>query len=79
METITANTIFHNLKFPINKAFYLLYTYVTLKKTTPISTLAREIELRPNTCWAFKKKIDEAEDVLSKKDRDNWEKIVFNF
>lgn len=56
-ESATAGTIFHNCKFPISKAFYIVYT--TCKGNEEISTYeyARRLSLRQMTCWKFKDKL----------------------
>ncbi len=70
IETIKANTIFHNLKFPIEKAFQLIY--LTLLTEEEISTyeLARLLELQQKTCWSFRQKIMDKirKERISKKD-----------
>lgn len=56
-ESATAGTIFHNCKFPISKAFYIVYN--TCKGNEEISTYeyARRLSLRQMTCWKFKDKL----------------------
>ncbi|NLO71760.1 MAG: transposase [Porphyromonadaceae bacterium] len=58
-ESATAHTIFHNCKFPVNKAFYIVYTVCIEKKRLSANDLASELELNPITCWKFRKKIQE--------------------
>lgn len=55
-ESITANTIFHKLKFPIVKAFYMMYL-VSNQKDTSLDNMSEMLDLRKNTCYNFKKKI----------------------
>jgi len=59
-ESATAETIFHNCKFPISKAFYIAYH--VCKSNEDISTyeFARRLALRQMTCWKFKTKIQDA-------------------
>ncbi len=63
-ESATRGTIFHNCKFPLNKAFYIAYH--VCKKDDNISTYeyARRLSLRQMTCWKFKHKIKEEFDKL---------------
>ena len=63
VESVTTGTIFHNCKFPLNKAFYIAYN--VCKKDDDISTYeyARRLSLRQMTCWKFKHKIKEALDT----------------
>jgi len=56
-ESITAYTIFHNVKFPIEKAFFVTYLSVTDQKTYTLDSLSKMLTLRVNTVWAFKKKV----------------------
>ena len=56
-ESITSYTIFHSIKFPIEKAFYIAYLAVTGKKDYTLESLAGQLELRMNTVWAFKRKV----------------------
>jgi DNA-directed RNA polymerase subunit RPC12/RpoP len=56
-ESIKANTIFHDIKFPIEKAFQIIF--LTLANDGEVSTyeLATKLELRQKTCWSFRKRI----------------------
>jgi hypothetical protein len=78
-ETATNGTIFHGVKFPISKAFYIAYN--VCKGNNDISTyeFARRLSLRQMTCWNFKTKIQHAlkeMDSLSDKERASVEKIL---
>lgn len=55
-ETSTTNTIFHATKFPIEKAFYLLYNTIN-DDGSSLDLLAEKLQVRRNTVWNFKKKI----------------------
>ncbi len=56
-ESITSNTVFHRLKFPIEKAFYILYVSNNAEKEYTLDGLAEILQLRRNTIWNFRKKI----------------------
>lgn len=56
-ESITSFTIFHSIKFPIEKAFYIAYLAVTGKKDHTLESLSGQLDLRLNTVWGFKKKV----------------------
>ncbi len=77
-ESPTANTIFHKLKFPVTKAFYMLYLiYATKEKITTVQ-LSEILELRQSTCWSFNKKIN---DVIERKRKnkeelDGWSSLI---
>jgi two-component system, sensor histidine kinase LadS len=57
IETIQANTIFHNVKFPIEKAFQLIYLTLTTEEEVSTYELARKLNLQQKTCWSFRQKI----------------------
>lgn len=59
-ESATAHTLFHKLKFPIIKAFYIIYYVSTSKKGMSAAELHRKLGLREKTCWSFKRKVMEA-------------------
>jgi len=55
-ESITSNTLFKGIKFPIEKAFYIAYVAVAYKKGPTLEQLSTQLELNMNTVWSFKKK-----------------------
>lgn len=58
IETVTSNTIFYRLKFPLQKAFYLVYRVGTRKEYS-ISELAKTLDLRRATCSNFIQKVND--------------------
>lgn len=58
-ESITSNTIFHGIKFPIEKAFYILYVTNNRKSNYTLDELSEMLNMRRNTIWSFKKKIED--------------------
>lgn len=56
----TSGTLFHNMKFSLLKAFYIVYYISTSKKGISSTELSRKLELRQKTCWLFKRKVMEA-------------------
>lgn len=56
-ESITSYTIFHGIKFPIEKAFYIAYISVAAKKKVTLEELSRTLDIRLNTVWGFRRKI----------------------
>jgi len=58
-ESVSAYTLFHALKFPITKAFYMLFL-VTEDENIIVEQLAEKLSLTNKTAWSFKKKILEA-------------------
>jgi hypothetical protein len=60
LESPTAGTLFHKLKFSILKAFWIIYYVSTSKKGIASTELSRKLELRQKTCWLFKQKVMQA-------------------
>ncbi len=57
IESVTANTLFHGLRFPIQKAFYLTHCCVHGMDGININALSTSIDLRLNTCLSFISKV----------------------
>lgn len=57
IESPTANTLFHKVKFPLVKAFWIVYYVSTNKKGIASTELSRKLQLRQKTCWLFKQKV----------------------
>lgn len=80
IESATTYTIFQAIKFPITKAFYIVY-YCTLdKQEMTIDQLSDLLELRRNTCWSFRKRVldSKAEKMESGKlkDKNKFEGLI---
>jgi two-component system, sensor histidine kinase LadS len=58
-ESITSFTIFHGIKIPIEKAFFIAYLTVAGKKGTTLESMSQQLDIRLNTVWSFKKKVTE--------------------
>lgn len=56
-ESVTSGTLFHKLKFPLLKAFYIVYYVSTNSKGISSTELGRKLALRQKTCWSFKQKV----------------------
>lgn len=56
-ESLTAHTIFHRTKFPLQKAFYMLYLVSQKNGKITAVELSRVLELQTATCQNFKSKI----------------------
>lgn len=59
-ESATANTLFHNLKFPIQKAFGMVYVIASMRKGMSSCELARQFGVHQETAWFFRRKVQEA-------------------
>lgn len=60
VESPTAGTLFHKVKFDLLKAFWIVYFLATNKKGFSSTELARKLELGQKTCWRFKRKVMKA-------------------
>ncbi len=79
-ESATAYTLFHGLRFSIVKAFYLTYLTHRGDSKKTLRELSEILDLRRNTCWNFKKKVQETIDKHKEEGKrkiDNWEDIIF--
>lgn len=56
-ETPTANTVFHGLRMPIEKAFYLFALIIHSKGNISSSELEKKSSIGQKACWSFKQKI----------------------
>lgn len=59
-ESAMAYSIFHKCKFPLNKAFYILFLIYASKDKITSQELSDVLDLRLSTCWHFSKKVKEA-------------------
>lgn len=60
LESPKSGTLFHNCKFPLLKAFYIVYYVSTDKNGVSSGELSRRLALRQKTCWLFKRKVMKA-------------------
>tara|TARA_R110001606_G_scaffold399291_1_gene583785 strand:+ start:27302 stop:29206 length:1905 start_codon:yes stop_codon:yes gene_type:complete len=70
IESVTSNTIFHGIRFPIEKAFYILYVTNNQSERFTLDQLSEMLDLRRNTIWSFKKKIEELLSTVDKPEKD---------
>jgi hypothetical protein len=59
-ESVTSGTLFHKIKFPLWKAFWIVYQMAQRKKGESSMELSRSLGLRQKTCWLFRRKAQEA-------------------
>lgn len=78
-ESPTSHTLFHSLKIPLMKAFYIVYVVNSKQKIT-IDQLAELLEIGKNTCWDFRKKVllrkEERRKVLKLSNNENWDVLI---
>jgi len=81
IESVTAHTLFHGLKFPIHKAFHITYLAIHAKHKITLDELSSMLDLRRNTCWSFKQKVMDAIETYTQKNKKqvikSWEDIIF--
>ena len=77
-ESATANTIFHNIKFPINKAFYIAYNVCVLGKDISSYNYSDLLGLNQMTCWKFRTRIQKCMLKIEKKDDTNIQTILMS-
>ncbi|MEM7548831.1 MAG: 7TM diverse intracellular signaling domain-containing protein [Bacteroidota bacterium] len=56
IESVKSHTVFHNLRFPLLKAFYIAHIEISGSDMT-LTELSDQLELRVATCSAFRNKI----------------------
>jgi two-component system, sensor histidine kinase LadS len=78
-ESPTAFTVFHGIKFPIEKAFYILHLVITERDDLTVDDISHMLDLRRNTCWGFKDKIHKIIKLrkLDKGQFVHWENVIF--
>ena len=70
IESVTSNTVFHGIRFPIQKAFYLLYVTSNQRERFTLDQLSEMLDLRRNTIWSFRKKVEEILSTVDKPQKD---------
>ncbi|HWZ21085.1 MAG TPA: 7TM diverse intracellular signaling domain-containing protein [Cytophagaceae bacterium] len=80
VESATAYTLFHGVRFPLNKAFYLTYLFYKKDTGRNLSDLADMLEIRRNTCGKFRSKVIEGREQFEKLNKnvfsESWEDLV---
>jgi vacuolar-type H+-ATPase subunit I/STV1 len=76
-HSATSDTLFHNLKFPLEKAFYILFLSASSKKYS-VQQISDLIDLRVATVWSFRKKIEEKMESIKfhKKTNLTWQDLI---
>ncbi|MCU0430317.1 MAG: transposase [Cytophagaceae bacterium] len=78
IESVTAFTIFHSIKFPIQHAFYMLFI-INIRKDIKPEELSSLIPLSEKSCGSFKRKVQAAEKSVKGKSKGGWERLIFFF
>lgn len=56
-ESVLANTVFHDMRVPLLKAFHMAFRIVSKKKGMSSVELANEVGVQQKTAWLFKRKM----------------------
>ncbi len=56
LESVTSNTVFHGIRFPIEKAFFILYACRKQNEKFTLQQLSEMLDIPVNTIWSFRKK-----------------------
>lgn len=75
-ESASAHTIFHNIKFPVNKAFYIAYTVCVEGKEVSSYNYSDQLGLNQMTCWKFRKRIKDCIPRIDKIQQNKIQKIM---
>jgi hypothetical protein len=81
-ESVTAHTIFHNMRIPILKAFHMAFLIYSSNDKISSTELSRILSIRQKTCWEYKKIIFERINLKKKelkKDKiGGWDKLILD-
>lgn len=77
VNSVSSYTLYHNIKFPLQKAFYITYMIGTDKLQT-LESLSKELDLRIATIHSFLKRVKEARNAYKskKKHKDGWSHLI---
>lgn len=82
IESPTTNTLFHGIKIPLNKTFYMVYASCLKGKKLTIEEMGDLLGIGKNTCWSFRKKIKERQKLKKKmlngKDAESWDILILD-
>jgi hypothetical protein len=78
IESVTAYTIFHSIKFSILHAFYMLFL-INLRKDIKVEELATVVPLSEKSCGSFKRKVMAAEKSVRGRSKGGWERLIFYY
>jgi two-component system, sensor histidine kinase LadS len=82
LESVTAHTIFHNMRIPVEKAFYMAFLIYSSNEKISSTELSRVLAIRQKTCWEYKKSISAR--ILEKKKEqktdklEGWDKLILD-
>lgn len=81
-ESVTTDTVFHNTRIPIVKAFYMVFLIYSSKGKISSHKLSEILGIRQSTCWTYGSKIklvmEERKSQLKKANKDGWSQLVLD-
>lgn len=81
-ESATSYSIFHNIRIPINKAFYIVYLTYTTKGKVSSHKLSEVLNMRQGTCWTYGARVkfvmEEKKALLKKASKDGWSQLILD-
>jgi len=79
-ESVTANTILHDTRIDINKAFYMIFLVYSTKGKISSHKLSEILNIRQSTCWSYSSRIrkvmEDRKKSLRQSDEKGWSKLV---
>ncbi|MFN8415709.1 MAG: 7TM diverse intracellular signaling domain-containing protein [Cytophagaceae bacterium] len=80
VESVTASTLFHGVRIPLDKAFYIVYDTVRNSNPQTLEALSDYLALNKNTIWGFRKKIHTYIETYQKKYKHEpkWEEVMMH-
>jgi hypothetical protein len=72
-ESVTANSIYHDIKMPLLKAFHMIFRLSAKKKAMSSPELAVEVGVQQKTAWKFMHKVQQA---MSQQDAEKLDRSV---
>ena len=79
-ESVTTNTLLHNTRIPVNKAFYMIFLVYSTKGKISSHKLSEILSIRQSTCWTYstriKKVMEERKKELRNAGEKGWSKLV---
>ncbi|MDO9634594.1 MAG: hypothetical protein Q7J05_06040, partial [Paludibacter sp.] len=61
--------LFHNVKFPLNKAFYIAYQVCIRGNDISSYNYSEQLGINQMTCWKFRKRINKCVENVSVRDK----------
>lgn len=77
-ESAVLFTIFSRVKFPLSKAFYILFLYTSSNEKLTSTHISKILKLRQKTCWSFLQKIKTSTEAKKESNMpiDKWTDLI---